>query len=145
MAGSQPVIDLAKPDATYTSSSTDKKPLPELSRLDIPWFAGTKPTLVSSPTNTVRSQDSIFKPWTPIDGDNMVKFPKPPFGTAIKGVRPPRPISKDPYRPMTASSKRLSFASTSSKRTIRYGQGKFAGVELVPQPSDDPEDPLVSP
>ena len=35
-----------------------------------------------------------------------------------------------------------SLASTT--RTIKYGRGKYSGVELVPQPSDDPEDPLVS-
>ncbi|KAK3491901.1 major facilitator superfamily domain-containing protein [Neurospora crassa] len=33
-----------------------------------------------------------------------------------------------------------SLASTT--RTIKYGQGKDSGVELSPQPSDDPEDPL---
>lgn len=47
-------------------------------------------------------------------------------------------------RPMTASSRPLSFStSASSKRTIKYAtEGKYAGVELVPQPSDDPDDPL---
>ncbi|EPE06414.1 major facilitator superfamily transporter [Ophiostoma piceae UAMH 11346] len=46
-------------------------------------------------------------------------------------------------RPMTASTKRLSFSSLSStRRPIKYGKGKYAGVELVPQPSDDSEDPL---
>ncbi|KAK8868484.1 major facilitator superfamily transporter [Apiospora arundinis] len=54
----------------------------------------------------------------------------------------PRPLSKDYPRPMTASTKRLSLTSWVSKRSIKYGAGKFARVELVPQPSDDPEDPL---
>ena len=57
---------------------------------------------------------------------------------------PPRPLSKDDYRPLTASSKRLSLTSWVSKRSIKYGKGRFARVELIPQPSDDPEDPLVS-
>ncbi|KAK8128607.1 MFS-type transporter [Apiospora sp. TS-2023a] len=55
---------------------------------------------------------------------------------------PPRPLSKDDYRPMTASTKRLSLTSWVSKRSIKYGTGRFARVELIPQPSDDPEDPL---
>ncbi|KAA8634727.1 hypothetical protein SMACR_00791 [Sordaria macrospora] len=33
-----------------------------------------------------------------------------------------------------------SLASTT--RTIKYGRGKHSDIELVPQPSDDPEDPL---
>ncbi|KAK8091187.1 hypothetical protein PG994_000692 [Apiospora phragmitis] len=55
---------------------------------------------------------------------------------------PPPPVSKDDYRPMTASTKRLSLTSWVSKRSIKYGTGRFSRVELIPQPSDDPEDPL---
>jgi hypothetical protein len=43
------------------------------------------------------------------------------------------------------STKRLSWASIVSRRPIKYGQGKHSRVELVPQPSDDPDDPLVCP
>jgi MFS family permease len=44
---------------------------------------------------------------------------------------------------MTASTKRMSLGSlSSSKRPIRYGTGRYATTELVPQPSDDPDDPL---
>lgn len=44
------------------------------------------------------------------------------------------------------SNKRLSWSSIeTSKRQIKYGKGKFSLVELNPQPSDDPDDPLVSP
>lgn len=43
------------------------------------------------------------------------------------------------------SSKRLSWSSAvTSKRPTKYGKGKFSRVELSPQPSDDPDDPLVS-
>jgi hypothetical protein len=39
----------------------------------------------------------------------------------------------------------MSWSSVStSRRPIKYGKGKFSHVELVPQPSDDPDDPLVS-
>ncbi|KAI1843881.1 hypothetical protein JX265_003777 [Neoarthrinium moseri] len=121
------------------------KDLPNLPRLDIPPSTGPKPVLVSSPTGTLRSRESLFKIWSPTDGDIIMELPKPSFGASgkgFKGVRPPRPISKDPPRPMTASTKRLSFSSIASKRTIKYGNGKYSGVELAPQPSDDSEDPL---
>jgi MFS family permease len=44
---------------------------------------------------------------------------------------------------MTASTKRLSLGSSAAtRRRIQYGTGKHAMTELVPQPSDDPIDPL---
>ncbi|KAI1475538.1 MFS general substrate transporter [Daldinia eschscholtzii] len=63
--------------------------------------------------------------------------------------RPPRPISKDP-RPETAATAAtvetvetaISYSTAGSQRTIKYGTGKFANIELSPQPSEDPEDPL---
>ncbi|KAI2619896.1 MFS general substrate transporter [Hypoxylon sp. NC1633] len=61
--------------------------------------------------------------------------------------KPPRPISKDWPRPTTAATTATtatgySSSSSSSQRTIKYGTGKCAKVELSPQPSEDPEDPL---
>ncbi|KAL7627322.1 hypothetical protein AAE478_001514 [Parahypoxylon ruwenzoriense] len=58
--------------------------------------------------------------------------------------RPPRPISKDPPRPATAATTvtTVTTSSTESKRTIKYGTGKHSNIELSPQPSEDPEDPL---
>ncbi|KAI1101827.1 MFS general substrate transporter [Jackrogersella minutella] len=61
--------------------------------------------------------------------------------------RPPRPITKDWPRPGTSATVATtatgaSYMSTSSQRTIKYGTGKHAKVELSPQPSEDPEDPL---
>lgn len=45
---------------------------------------------------------------------------------------------------IVGSNKRLSWSSYgTSKRIIKYGRGKHSNVELNPQPSDDPEDPLV--
>lgn len=61
---------------------------------------------------------------------------------------PPPPASppsrRESLRPLTRSTNRLSFGSLSSaqKRNIKFGKGKHASVELIPQPSDDPEDPL---
>jgi hypothetical protein len=65
------------------------------------------------------------------------------FRRTFLDLPPPPPEKDDGYRPMTSSTKRLSFLTTSSKRTIKFAKGKFSGIELSPQPSDDPEDPLV--
>ncbi|KAI0841411.1 MFS general substrate transporter [Hypoxylon sp. FL0890] len=64
--------------------------------------------------------------------------------------RPPRPITKDWPRPATSATTAttataatgVSYLTTGSQRTIKYGTGKHADVELSPQPSEDPEDPL---
>ncbi len=46
----------------------------------------------------------------------------------------------------TTTARRLSFSSTTTmRRPIKYAKGTHARIELVPQPSDDDEDPLVSP
>lgn len=47
---------------------------------------------------------------------------------------------------MTGSTKKPSLTSISWRpyKPTKYGSGKFSHVELVPQPSDDPQDPLVS-
>ena len=59
----------------------------------------------------------------------------------------PNPLRVNPIddrRPMTSSSRRLSFSTmATTKRPIKFGKGKYALVELVPQPSDDEDDPLV--
>jgi hypothetical protein len=68
-----------------------------------------------------------------------VYLPRPPPPIPIE----PRPIMRDIPRPMTASTKRLSFSSLDSRRIVKYGTGKYRGIELSPQPSNDPEDPLV--
>ncbi|KAI1660714.1 MFS general substrate transporter [Daldinia decipiens] len=62
------------------------------------------------------------------------------------GERPPRPILRD-LRPETAATAAttetaMSYSTTGSKRTIKYGTGKHANIELSPQPSEDPDDPL---
>ncbi|KAI1386079.1 MFS general substrate transporter [Hypoxylon trugodes] len=69
------------------------------------------------------------------------------LGTPEMEERPPRPVSKDPFRPATAATT-VTVATTataysySSQRTIKYGTGKHANIELSPQPSEDPDDPL---
>lgn len=65
-----------------------------------------------------------------------------------------RVVIVDSSRPSTARSNRsqlkTSYTTYSTSTTgkggrIKYGRGKYATTELIPQPSDDPDDPLVSP
>lgn len=57
----------------------------------------------------------------------------------------PSPSSKPLWpMPAMASSTSLSCGSLSSHgKTVKCGRGKHSDVELIPQPSDDPDDPLV--
>ncbi|KAL0933466.1 cycloheximide resistance [Colletotrichum truncatum] len=61
---------------------------------------------------------------------------------SIAGPPPPPPPKENVLRPMTSSTKRLSFSTTTSQRKIKYGTGKHAQTELSPQPTDDLDDPL---
>lgn len=63
-----------------------------------------------------------------------------------------RVVVVDSSRPSTSRSNRsqlkTSYTTYSTSTTgkggrIKYGRGKYATTELIPQPSDDPEDPLV--
>lgn len=63
-----------------------------------------------------------------------------------------RVVIVDSSRPSTSRSQRsqlkTSYTTYSTSTTgkggrIKYGRGKHATTELIPQPSDDPEDPLV--
>ncbi|TGJ85811.1 hypothetical protein E0Z10_g2957 [Xylaria hypoxylon] len=71
---------------------------------------------------------------------NLEKDLPLPFG--IKTTLSPIPLSKDEPRPTTASTRRTSFRSIDPKRALKYGTGKYSMVELSPQPSEDPNDPL---
>lgn len=94
----------------------------------------------------INKQDDVARPETARSSISPKQLP--PTKRLDMVVPPPVPEKDTPpalQRPMTGSSKRLSFTTMSSaqKRKIKYGQGKYASVELVPQPSDDLEDPLV--
>lgn len=81
--------------------------------------------------------------------------PLPPLPTSPSSTRSTKSI-KSPTsrsatirgspRPMTGSTKKPSLTSISWRpyKPIKYGSGRFSHVELVPQPSDDTQDPLVS-
>ncbi|KAJ8129790.1 hypothetical protein O1611_g3839 [Lasiodiplodia mahajangana] len=65
-----------------------------------------------------------------------------PLPFAISTPKSLRPLSPAEPRPATASTRRMSFVSIDPKRNLKYGVGKYAAVELSPQPSEDPNDPL---
>ena len=129
--------------------------------LDVDFGAEKEMELELSDPTPVKRRMSLVVPPSPIakddekEGEEPKKPPPilvpPPKRTATVAVVPmrskaPPSISEtDSQRPMTSSSKRLSWSSisTSKRRPIKYGSGKHAMTELVPQPSDDPEDPLV--
>ncbi len=104
------------------------------------------------------------RPLPPRPTARASESPRVPPPTRRPPLRPQGPLSMNPpTRPGTAASqatasqasapptlvrfpgstKRLSWNSIASRRPTKFGQGKFGRVELVPQPSDDPDDPLV--
>lgn len=64
------------------------------------------------------------------------------------GLTTTRVVVVDPDGPFTAGSystqPHTGLASLSNDGRTKYGRGRYATTELVPQPSDDPQDPLVS-
>lgn len=81
-------------------------------------------------------------------------LPRPPSAAYRVASLPPPPVppKDDGYtpstvstRPNTGTTRRFSHSTAISRRTIKYATwGRFAGMELSPQPSDDADDPLVS-
>ncbi|KAL2133374.1 hypothetical protein VTI74DRAFT_2462 [Chaetomium olivicolor] len=71
---------------------------------------------------------------------------KPPAPLPINPPTLPSTVATQTSKTTTlrlpGSTKRLSWTSIASRRPIKYGKGKHSRVELVPQPSDDPDDPL---
>jgi len=60
-------------------------------------------------------------------------------------ILPPPPAKDEGYWPVAGSTRRVSHRTTVSQNqgAIKYGKEKHAWIELTPQPSDDPADPLV--
>lgn len=144
--------------------SKNDKPMPQLPRLAIPASDKTNPFSAVSPMMSATTSpmgDLDYPAWTPSSASSKASSlrggelplwtpigaggsPQTAVGMSIKAVKPPRPISKDPPRPMTASTKRLTVTRYDKPRPVKFGTGKDGDIELVPQPSDDSEDPLVS-
>lgn len=91
-------------------------------------------TTVAVPPRTHSPAPS--RTYSPIPARSLRGTPSP-LASHINSSR--QGLSKSP------SSNRLSAGSwTTTQKSVKYGRGKHSDVELVPQPSDDPEDPLVS-
>ena len=68
---------------------------------------------------------------------------RPNTGTTRPNTETTRP-NTETTRPNTETARRFSRSTAASRKTIKYATwGRFAGMELSPQPSDDAEDPLV--
>lgn len=72
----------------------------------------------------------------PVPEKDDIYLPTASRKNTISSTR--RPDTKGSLqRPMTMST------SITTRNGIKYGSGKHVDVELIPQPSDDPNDPLV--
>jgi hypothetical protein len=130
----QSTIDIAEIEKSFPtppkSNRGDRKTLPPLPPL----------AEIEKEAAGVAVVENVFKVLSPAGGGPEKELP---LSFGISTAEPLEPLSKDESRPMTASTKRLSFTSIDPKRKLKYGTGKYAMVELSPQPSDDPNDPLV--
>jgi hypothetical protein len=120
--------------------------------------APTRPASASPIGNPSLPPNRPLPPRPITKSANSPKLPQP---SRPPPLRPQAPLAMNPpTRPGTRSSQmsrgtaaplrfpgstmRLSWASIASRRPIKYAEGKHTRVELVPQPSDDPDDPLVT-
>ncbi|KAH9908462.1 major facilitator superfamily transporter [Xylariomycetidae sp. FL2044] len=136
-----PLTSKFNPDYVKSLPSLPPSPLSPASQAMMPNLSAN--SAMPSPTSMSISSPGLQIP------QKTVAPPKPSVydGVAalVKVSIPPIPISKDADatpRPFTASTKRLSFSSMGSKPAVKYGMARGGRVELSPQPSDDPEDPL---
>ncbi|KAK4146029.1 major facilitator superfamily domain-containing protein [Dichotomopilus funicola] len=108
-----------------------------------------------SPIGTPSEPPSKPLPPPPMKKSESVRIPQPTKAPPPSRTQEPLAMNP-PTRPPTAatqrsgpaaslaplSTQRFSWATDASQRPIKYGQGKYGRVELVPQPSDDSDDPL---
>jgi len=128
------------PPGIVTRRGTGSMELSEPPNRPLPAPPRTSKTHSPRPSMSSATSDAPRRP------PPIVTRPTPPFRpqAPLRMNPPTRPGTAGTSRP-TGSTKRQSWSSVaSSRRPIKYGQGKFRNVELVPQPSDDPDDPLVS-
>ncbi|KAL7793080.1 major facilitator superfamily domain-containing protein [Trichoderma ceciliae] len=95
----------------------------------------TRPPSVHSLRSALKTLDLPSMPPT---------VPLPPLPTSPSSTKSRSTFTGGTLRPATGSTKKASLTSISwrPRKPIKYGSGKFSHVELVPQPSDDPQDPL---
>ncbi|RFU74960.1 major facilitator superfamily transporter [Trichoderma arundinaceum] len=95
----------------------------------------TRPPSVHSLRSALKALDLPSMPPT---------VPLPPIPTSPSSTKSRSATIIGSPRPTMGSTKKASLTSISWRphKPIKYGSGKFSHVELVPQPSDDPQDPL---
>ncbi|KAK1783088.1 major facilitator superfamily domain-containing protein [Copromyces sp. CBS 386.78] len=141
-----PTKDLTTKEPFRTSSATSSPDIIPLTTTSPPPNRPLPPT-PSSKKGTAHSRSGSMS-----SNFSSPRSPPPTRPPPLKSQASLTTISET--RPETASSlgkksghSRLHTQSSwtslaSTTRTIKYGRGKHSGVELVPQPSDNPEDPL---
>ncbi|KAK4169922.1 major facilitator superfamily domain-containing protein [Cladorrhinum sp. PSN259] len=141
---SRPSTSASTVDITSRPSSPPNRPLP--------------PRPMSKAPGLSRSTTSASTWTAPSLPPPSIPPPSLPPPTRPPPLKPQAPLTMNPpTRPGTSgtsktgttvsfpaslATKRMSWTSTVVNRRIKYGQGKFGNIELVPQPSDDPDDPL---
>ncbi|KAI0541564.1 hypothetical protein GGR58DRAFT_433014 [Xylaria digitata] len=137
----QSTIDIAQIEKSFPappkSSNGSRKTLPPLPPMAEIEKAAAEAAALEG--NTIQVEPDFIK-LSPVRSDLEKPLPLP-FGISM--TKSPIPSPGDEPRPTTASTKRTSFRSIDPKRTLKYGTGKHYMVELSPQPSEDPNDPLV--
>ncbi|KAL7946116.1 MFS general substrate transporter [Trichoderma barbatum] len=102
--------------------------------------------IVSNTTTRPPSVHSLRSALKTLDLPSMPPtVPLPPIPTSPSSTKSrTTTFTAGSHRPTTGSTKKASLTSISfrANKPIKYGTGKFSHVELVPQPSDDPLDPL---
>ncbi|KAF2973434.1 hypothetical protein GQX73_g101 [Xylaria multiplex] len=136
----QSTIDIAQIEKSFPappkSRNGSRKTLPPLPPMAEIEKAAAETVALRGNTTQIESD---FIKLSPLRSDLEKPLPLP-FEISI--TKSPIPLLKDEPRPTTASTKRTSFRSIDPKRTLKYGTGKHFMVELSPQPSEDPNDPL---
>lgn len=145
----QSTVDIARVEKSFLArpktSYGFRKPLPPL-----PPMAEFERDVAEAVAleNRTRAAKTSSRIYSPARGGPWKELRLPPL--SISSTKSPRLQSMVELGPTTTattttttSTKRMSFTSIDPKRILKYGAGKYSTVELSPQPSEDPNDPLV--
>lgn len=144
----QSTVDIARVEKSFLArpktSYGFRKPLPPL-----PPMAEFERDVAEAVAleNRTRAAKTSSRIYSPARGGPWKELRLPPL--SISSTKSPRLQSMVELGPTTTattttttSTKRMSFTSIDPKRILKYGAGKYSTVELSPQPSEDPNDPL---
>ncbi|AEO55009.1 hypothetical protein MYCTH_2298337 [Thermothelomyces thermophilus ATCC 42464] len=133
-----------------TPLAKDLPPMPPPTKLDSLGATTGVPTSPYEPPNRPLPPKPVKLSPTPTTP--QPSRPPPSRPQVPLGMNPPtRPGTANSWRSGSTASSSLGFpvsttptswTSGVSKRPLKYAQGRYGRIELVPQPSDDPDDPL---